>query len=62
MISPKFRTNTRGSKIEVEDCAGNKETFNSVSDVADALKCTSSYVYRALRTGMKIVGCKVRCV
>lgn len=62
MISPKQRTKTKGRKIEVTDQAGNSELFMSVNEVCDVLKCTNSYVYQALRTGNKIVGCKVRVV
>lgn len=62
MIVPKYRTNIRCSMIEVEDENGNKETFNDVKSVAETLRCSTGYVYRALRTGVKIVGCSVRCV
>lgn len=62
MISPKRRTKAKGRKIEVTDQEGNAELFSSVKDVCDVLKCTNSYVYQALRTGNKIVGCKVRVV
>lgn len=62
MLEPEYRLSTRNMNIEVEDNKGNVETFSSVEDVADALKCSRTYVYRALRTGVKIVGCKVRMV
>ena len=62
MISPKARTKTKGKKIEVTDQSGNIELFGSVKDVCGVLNCTNSYVYQALRTGNRIVGCKVRVV
>ena len=62
MISPKRRTKAKGERIEVTDQDGNTELFSSVKDVCVALRCTNSYVYRALRTGDKIVGCNVRVV
>lgn len=45
MISPKFRTKTKGMKIEVVDKDGNAEFFPSVKEVSATLKCSVSYVY-----------------
>lgn len=45
MISPKFRTKTKGMKLEVVDRDGNAEFFSSVKEVSTILKCSISYVY-----------------
>lgn len=62
MIEPEYRMSVKGMELEVEDGNGNKETFSSVEEVSNLLHCSKTYVYRALRTGKKIVGCKVRIV
>lgn len=45
MISPTFRTKTKGMKLEVVDRDGNAELFSSVKEVSATLKCSVSYVY-----------------
>lgn len=62
MIEPLYRMSVKGTQMEVEDRNGNKEIFNSVDEVSKLLHCSKTYVYRALRTGKEIVGCKVRLV
>lgn len=62
MIEPQYRLSLKDVKLEVEDKNGNKDVFNSVDEVSDILHCSKTYVYRALRTGKTIVGCKVRLI
>lgn len=62
MIEPLYRMSVKGMELEVEDRNGNKETFSSVDEVSNLLHCSKTYVYRALRTGKEIVGCKVRVI
>lgn len=62
MLEPLYRMSVKGTQLEVEDRKGNKEVFNSVDEVSELLHCSKTYVYKALRTGKEIVGCKVRLV
>lgn len=60
MLEPEYRNTLKDVHIEVEDKSGHKELFDSPKSVSEALSCSLSYVYRSIRQGRRIAGCKLR--